>query len=138
MTARERSCISRRDKRQTSRCRSFPEMNRSSEFKMRSRSFSIRLLMVTAWACVFALPPQTKAQTAGVGPGVVEYKVAGTVVSKTDGHPLAQARISLRDMKDEQKLQSMVTSDDGKFEFQHVLAGKFALFGGKRGFISAA
>jgi len=75
-------------------------------------------------------PPQT------ISSG--EFKIAGTVVSKTDGHPLTRARITVRDAKDPQKFQSIVTSDDGKFEFTGLPAGKYSLQGAKRGFISAA
>jgi Carboxypeptidase regulatory-like domain len=67
-----------------------------------------------------------------------EYRIAGTVVSKTDGHPLMRARITVRDAKDPQKFLSIVTSDDGKFEFTGLPAGKYSLQGAKRGFISAA
>jgi hypothetical protein len=66
------------------------------------------------------------------------YRIAGTVVSKTDGHLLARARVTLRDAKDEQRFESIVTSEDGKFEFGELPAGKYSLTGAKRGFISAA
>jgi len=66
------------------------------------------------------------------------YRIAGTVVSKTDGHPLARARITLRDAKAPQKFESLITEEDGKFEFTGVPAGKYDLHGAKRGFISAS
>lgn len=66
------------------------------------------------------------------------YKIAGTVVSKADGHPLARARVTVRDTKDSKKFQSMVTSEDGKYEFSGLPAGKFSLTGARRGFISAS
>jgi hypothetical protein len=66
-----------------------------------------------------------------------EYRIAGSVVSKTDGHPLPHARVTVMDAKDPQKFLSMVTSDDGKFAFTDLPAGKYALEGAKRGFISA-
>jgi len=65
------------------------------------------------------------------------YRIAGTVVSKTDGHPLASARVTIRDVKNSQKFQSMITSEDGKFEFGRLPAGKYSLEGAKRGFVSA-
>src|SRR5580704_6485361 len=65
------------------------------------------------------------------------YRIAGTVVSKADVRPLARVRVTLRETKDQQKFESMVTSEDGKFEFREVPAGKYSLEGGKRGFISA-
>jgi hypothetical protein len=66
------------------------------------------------------------------------YRIAGTVISKTDGRPLARARITLRDAKDPQKFETLVTSEGGKFEFKGVPAGKYDLHGAKRGFISAS
>jgi Carboxypeptidase regulatory-like domain len=66
------------------------------------------------------------------------FRIAGTVVSKTDGRLLARARITVRDVKDAQKFQSLITSDNGRFEFDGLPAGKYSLTGAKRGFISAA
>jgi len=66
------------------------------------------------------------------------YMIAGTIVSKTDGHPLAQARVTVRDVKDPKKFQSLVTAEDGKFKFSGLPAAKYSLNGAKRGFISAA
>jgi len=65
-------------------------------------------------------------------------RIAGTVVSKNDGRPLAGARVTIRDPKDFQKFEFMVTSEDGKYQFTGLSAGKYALSGGKPGFISAS
>jgi Carboxypeptidase regulatory-like domain len=64
-------------------------------------------------------------------------RVAGVAVSKIDGHPLAHARITLQNAADSKEVQSLVTSEDGKFEFNVPRAGKYSLEGAKRGFISA-
>jgi hypothetical protein len=66
------------------------------------------------------------------------HRVAGVVVSKQDGHPLPQARVALAETNDRQKREVVITSDDGRFVFSSVPAGKFALTGRKRGFIPAA
>src|SRR5882724_358826 len=66
------------------------------------------------------------------------YTIAGTIVSKTDGHPLPQARVTVRDVKDPKKSQSFVTAEDGKFKFSGLPAAKYSLNGAKRGFIPAA
>lgn len=71
-------------------------------------------------------------------PSTNGYRIAGTVVSKTDGHALGRARVTVRDTKDPQKFESVVTADDGKFEFTGVPAGKYSLTGAKRGFIAAS
>jgi hypothetical protein len=80
---------------------------------------------------------QASAQTPQAGtPG--GYTIAGIVVSKTDGHPLDQARVTVRDVKDPKKFQSFVTAEDGKFKFSGLSAAKYSLNGAKRGFIPAA
>jgi protocatechuate 3,4-dioxygenase beta subunit len=66
------------------------------------------------------------------------FKIAGTVVSATTGAPLSQARISIAETRDRGRAISMVTSEDGHFEFSQLRAGKYALQGAKRGFISSA
>ena len=65
------------------------------------------------------------------------YRIAGRVVSSRGGNPLARTRVTISDAKIRQNIQVFITSDDGRFEF-HVPAGKFALQGAKRGFITAA
>lgn len=66
------------------------------------------------------------------------FKIAGTVVSATTGAPLAQARISIAETANRAKTTSMLTSEDGHFEFAQLKAGKYSLQGAKRGYISAA
>jgi len=66
------------------------------------------------------------------------FKIAGTVVSSTTGAPLSQARISVAETRDPAKVASLITSEDGHFEFSQLKPGKYSLQGAKRGFISAA
>jgi len=58
-------------------------------------------------------------------------------VSRVDGRPLARTRVILRDTSAQDKFESMVTVEDGKFAFPNVPAGKYSLGGTKRGFITA-
>jgi Carboxypeptidase regulatory-like domain len=108
---------------------------------MSTYSISPRTRLLTA-LCLFAAAAFTPAQTPSIPqaatPSGRGYKIAGTVVSKLDGHPLPRARITLRDAKAPQKFESLVTSEDGKFEFTAVPAGKYELHGAKRGYISAS
>lgn len=64
------------------------------------------------------------------------FRIAGTVVSAAGGAPLTRARVSIMDVTNRKDVQSLLTAEDGRFEF-HVAAGKYALNGAKRGFISA-
>ena len=65
-------------------------------------------------------------------------KIAGTVVSSTTGAPLSQARISIAETRDREKVASMITAADGHFEFSQLKPGKYSLQGAKHGFLSAA
>ncbi len=66
------------------------------------------------------------------------FKIAGTIVSSTTGAPLSQARISIAEVRGRELVTSMITSDDGHFEFSQLKAGKYSLQGTKHGFLSAA
>ena len=44
----------------------------------------------------------------------------------------------MRDTKETDKFESLVTGDDGKFAFNAIPAGKYSLAGTKRGYITAA
>lgn len=70
--------------------------------------------------------------------GVGHFRIAGTIVSAPEGHPLSRARVSLQDVRNRQNQTFMVTGDDGHFEFRNLPAGKYSLNGAKRGYISAA
>lgn len=82
------------------------------------------------------LEAQSQSSARGNSPANT-FRIAGTVVSKTDGHPLAGARVMLTSVKNRQKRQSVATGEDGKFDFTGVPAGKYSLAGARRGFITA-
>lgn len=65
------------------------------------------------------------------------YRVAGIVANKIDSQPLGRSRVVLRDTRNPQKFESVITAEDGKFSFENVPAGKYSLLGLKRAFISA-
>src|SRR5215475_10367483 len=64
------------------------------------------------------------------------FRIAGTVVNRQDGSALDRVRVILRNVKDPKDVQSLLTGEDGRFEFR-TRAGKYALHGAKRGFISS-
>jgi hypothetical protein len=97
-------------------------------------SYGQRLL--ASLCCIFCVPGLAAAQTSNASHGA-SYRVAGTVVSKVDGRPLARTRVILRDTSAQDKFESLVTAEDGKFAFPKVPAGKYSLGGTKRGFITA-
>ena len=68
-------------------------------------------------------------------PGNGLSRIAGIVVSTAGGTPLAQARVSIMNAKNPKEVRSVLTAEDGRFEF-YVGAGKYGLHGAKRGFIA--
>jgi len=111
----------------------------TNSLSARSQIFA-GLCMITALCfCSAGAAAQTKnvpASKPSSAP-VTAYRIAGTVVSKTDGHLLGQARISVRNVKGGPPTW-MITADDGRFEFAGLAAGKYSLIGAKRGFVQAA
>ncbi len=103
-------------------------------------SNSLRSLWLGTVLCLFGARALSAQQTATVPrlPISGGYRISGTVVSKTDLRPLARSRITLRDEKDPNKFESMITGEDGKFEFTSVPVGKYSLGGARRGFIAAS
>jgi uncharacterized protein (DUF2141 family) len=108
-------------------------------------------LTARAWRIVVAILGLALMQAGGAGAGQSQtptvqegsrtgqsFTIAGTVVSATTGAPLSQARISIAETRDRAKLDSMITSEDGHFEFSQLKPGKYSLQGAKRGFISSA
>jgi protocatechuate 3,4-dioxygenase beta subunit len=104
---------------------------------LRSRPLT---LPVALCCLLFAGPahplPQTSTQLP-VG-SIGHFRIAGTIVSASEGHPLSRARVSLQDVKDRQNQIFMITGDDGHFEFANLHSGKYSLVGAKRGYITAA
>jgi len=91
---------------------------------------AVMLLLSSVSAVAQAANQQTATSANG-------FRVAGTAVSKIDGHPLSRARIILRDSRNPKEFEGVITSDDGKFEFTGLPARKFSLTGSKKGFITS-
>jgi len=66
------------------------------------------------------------------------YRIAGKVVSAAEGTPLSRARVTLQDVRNRRSEIFVITADDGRFEFANLPAGKFALSGAKRGYITSS
>jgi carboxypeptidase family protein len=63
------------------------------------------------------------------------YRVAGTLVSASDGHPLSRARVTLANVKDLRNSKSVITEEDGGFSFTGLAEGKYSLQAMRRGFV---
>jgi len=84
-----------------------------------------------------SLPAQTRSAEQGSSVDL-KFKIAGTVVNSITGAPLGKARITLTDTANRTNMLSVVTGDEGHFEFYSLYRAKYSLQGAKRGFISAA
>ena len=96
------------------------------------------LAMCAGLACAIAVSSDGWAAKGWAQPSSGSYRIAGTVVSKADGRPLGEARVTATDVHDGKKSEFRITGEDGKFEFTNVPAGKYSLRGAKRGYIAAA
>lgn len=104
----------------------------------RTPGITALLTTILLWIAVPQSTAGQEAKTSRTAGAADTYRIAGTLVSKTDGHVLANARVTVSDTKNSQKVESVVTSEDGKYEFNSLPAGKYSLSARKRGFISAA
>jgi len=98
------------------------------------------LTQQVALGCLlFAVSTRLLAQTSVQVPSgsIGHFRIAGTILSASERHPLSRARVSLQDVKNPQTQIFMITGDDGHFEFANLHAGKYSLVGAKRGYITA-
>jgi hypothetical protein len=86
---------------------------------------------------MFCLLGIARGQTPQPQPPVTGFRIAGVIVNAVGGGPLTRARVTIFDVNDPQNPRWMITSDDGRFEFKQLRAGKYNLGGAKRGFIAA-
>jgi hypothetical protein len=106
------------------------------------REYAIRRMVCLGWlivsghtVCAHAQAPQTNPVDRASGP----FRIAGTVVNALNGAPLSRTLITLTDVQNRSRVfLSMVTSENGQFEFTSIPLGKFSLVGRRRGFLSAA
>jgi Carboxypeptidase regulatory-like domain len=77
---------------------------------------------------------QSSPSNAGASPGT--YKIAGVVVNGMTGSALAQARVALVDTRSRRQAATVVSGEDGHFEFASLPAGKYGLMGTKAGFLT--
>lgn len=104
-----------------------------------------RLARRTLWTVGFALAWSATLPCAQNGKVRAErtraddvFRVAGLVVSDATETPLASTRVTLVDSRNTRNAKWMITGEDGRFEFDHLSAGKYSLQGARRGYITGA
>lgn len=117
--------------------KSFPGAFRGIDVGSNRRTIPRRCLAVLA-LCAAVFNPAGAQESAPRTPiPAGPYRISGTVVNAKVGGPLARARVTIADARNRQSMQSLITGDDGRFEF-HVPVGKYSLDGAKRGFLFAS
>src|SRR5690348_13378030 len=104
--------------------------------RLRSNVFTVQVALgcfLFAVSSAFRAPVHAQVSAGSHG----NFRIAGTIVSAGEGHPLARARVSLEEIKNPQNQVFMITKDDGRFEFANLGAGKYSLTGARRGYITA-
>src|SRR5215470_3060529 len=98
----------------------------------------LMILALSLWSLSFDVcRGQTPSSPQDV-PQSATSRIAGTIVNALDGSPLARARVSISEASNRTNSVSLITSENGHFEFPGLKTGKFSLQGAKRGFLSAA
>lgn len=63
------------------------------------------------------------------------FRISGIVVDATSGRPLANAQLSIGAQGIRDSAQSAMTGEDGRFVFEGLAPGKYALFARRRGYL---
>jgi Carboxypeptidase regulatory-like domain len=106
-----------------------PKLGRSIWFGI------VNFALILLCACTFVPSEARSANQASAAN--TKFKIAGTVVNSITGAPLGKARITLMDTANRANMLSVITGDDGHFEFYSLYRAKYSLQGASRGFISA-
>ena len=78
------------------------------------------------------------AQADQTTPSAAYFRIAGHVVSASDGRPLAGAKLQLLDPKDSKSIASTIAGQDGEFAFANLKSGVYyALEGSASGYIAS-
>jgi hypothetical protein len=99
---------------------------------MKSAAKIFALALLSAWVCGVALGAQSPL-SAAKGSGVV----SGVLVSGVNGETLADAGVTLLDVRDGKEVAETSTDPEGRFSFANVPDGRYELRASHRGFVTA-
>ncbi|MBV8629851.1 MAG: carboxypeptidase regulatory-like domain-containing protein [Silvibacterium sp.] len=96
-----------------------------------------RLLRIFA-SLAFAVAPICAQSQSPPAHAAGSYSISGVVVSALTGQPLDRVVVTLQNAMGESLVGQTETGSDGRFIFEHLRAGKFALSASRRGYIGMA
>ena len=73
-----------------------------------------------------------------VATGNAGYRIAGIAVDAVTGQPLARAEVSIESQDGKKTQEAYATGSDGRFSFEGLTAGRYALLAGRRGYVQQA
>jgi protocatechuate 3,4-dioxygenase beta subunit len=89
---------------------------------------------VLAIFCSFVLAPAAQERRATTKPTPAGFQIGGMVVDASNHQPLGQAQVTVTLATDSQYTRTVTTGADGRFRFDRLKAGKYALSAERRGF----
>jgi len=99
---------------------------------------SIAIILLLALATLSSLSQTASgASTGAAAPTGGHYRIAGTVVNALTGEPVHRATVAVLSTAESRALQSVVSSDDGRFALEGLPAAKYQLTASKRGYGTA-
>lgn len=95
------------------------------------------LLLIGVWTQeqTPSAPARTPASAAASTARERSFRISGTAVDATTGQPLAQAQISINAQGVRDSAQFTVTEEDGRFAFENLAPGRYALHARRRGYL---
>ena len=85
-----------------------------------------------ALLCALALPLAAQQRNPAAAGG---YQISGVAINATSNLPVAQAHVTIA-LSGGSFSRTVMTGADGRFAFDHLRAGKYALAAERRGFAS--
>ncbi len=94
----------------------------------------VRLLRISSflWFAVAAFSQQKNAAPA---PIAEKWKISGVVVDANSGVPLAGVEVAMAPVTKRNDFRTVTTTEDGRFAFDNLSPGKYALTGQRKGYV---
>jgi hypothetical protein len=97
------------------------------------------LLQVLASLLIsLSLFQQTPAPAPNSAPPPPSFRISGTVVDAITGKPLARTQVSISLQRARDSILTVATGDDGRFAFENLAAGTYALSARRKGYVDQA